>query len=75
MFKLSRIYSDWSHVTCLEWDLPGKLLLLSDSNGELKVFESSTYIVNQWTLIYTASFKGEQILSAAFFHNGKKVSY
>ncbi|XP_044738530.1 mediator of RNA polymerase II transcription subunit 16 [Chrysoperla carnea] len=69
-----KIHSNWAHVTSLEWDLPGKLLLVCDVSGEFKVFQSCNYIVNQWNCIYTASFKGEHILAAAFFHNGKKVS-
>lgn len=62
-------------VTVLEWDLSGEYLLVTDISGVVQVWGMKDHILNDWTCLGTASFPGEHILSAVFFHNGKKVNY
>uniref|UniRef100_A0A6M2DDA2 Mediator of RNA polymerase II transcription subunit 16 n=1 Tax=Xenopsylla cheopis TaxID=163159 RepID=A0A6M2DDA2_XENCH len=68
-----KIFSSKYHITVLEWDIPGNLLLVADSAGNVNIFCSKTNLLNEWTLQYTTQFVGEHIIKAAFFHNGRKV--
>lgn len=69
-----RVLSSVSVVTALEWDLSGHKLLVADASGNVALWTFKEYVLNDWTCIGSASFPGEHIISAAFFHNGKKVS-
>ncbi|XP_013136065.1 PREDICTED: mediator of RNA polymerase II transcription subunit 16 [Papilio polytes] len=60
-------------VTALEWDAEGKLLLVGTVVGDVSVFAQYDYLLNHWTPLYSASFPGENIIKAVFFHNGRKV--
>ncbi|XP_046399447.1 mediator of RNA polymerase II transcription subunit 16 [Ischnura elegans] len=69
-----RILSNDVGVTVLAWDQPGQKLLIADSGGTVQIWMFREHILNEWVCIGQASFTGEHILGAAFFHNGKKVS-
>jgi len=69
-----RVVSNKVGVTALEWDLPGDKLLVADTAGNVQLWTFKDHILNDWLCLGTASFPGEHILGAAFFHNGKKVS-
>jgi hypothetical protein len=69
-----RVVSNKVGVTALEWDLPGDKLLVADTAGNVQLWSFKDHILNDWLCLGTASFPGEHILGAAFFHNGKKVS-
>lgn len=69
-----KVLSSVSVITSIEWDLSGHKLLVADSYGNVALWTFKDYILNDWTCIGTASFPGELIISAAFFHNGKKIS-
>lgn len=64
-----------SSITVLEWDLGGEYLVLADINGVVQIWGMKDHILNDWTCLGSATFHGEKILSAAFFHNGKKVIF
>jgi hypothetical protein len=69
-----RVVSNKVGVTALEWDLPGDKLLVADTAGNVQLWSFKDHILNDWLRLGTASFPGEHILGAAFFHNGKKVT-
>ncbi|XP_075988433.1 mediator complex subunit 16 [Anticarsia gemmatalis] len=60
-------------VSTLEWDMEGKQLLVATTVGDVSVFTQKEYLLNEWTCLYTASFPGEHVISAIFFHNGRRV--
>ncbi|XP_028167404.1 mediator of RNA polymerase II transcription subunit 16, partial [Ostrinia furnacalis] len=60
-------------ISALEWDNEGKHLLVGTTSGEVSVFGQKDYLLNEWTCLYSASFPGEHIVKAAFFHNGRRV--
>ncbi|CAH1642861.1 unnamed protein product [Spodoptera littoralis] len=60
-------------ISVLEWDIEGKQLLVANTVGEVSVFTQKDYLLNEWTCIYTASFPGEHIIGASFFHNGRRT--
>lgn len=62
-------------VTVLEWDLAGDNLLVADASGCVQIWGMKEHILNDWSCLGSALFPGEQILSAVFFHNGKKVCF
>lgn len=69
-----RVLSNKSNITALEWDLPGDKLVVADESGSIQLWTFKDHILNDWTSIGSACFPGEHILSAAWFHNGKKAS-
>ncbi|XP_071450727.1 mediator of RNA polymerase II transcription subunit 16 [Hetaerina americana] len=69
-----RVLSNEVGVTVLAWDQPGLKLLIADSGGTVQIWTLREHVLNEWTCIGQATFTGEHILGAAFFHNGKKVS-
>ncbi|KDR19237.1 Mediator of RNA polymerase II transcription subunit 16 [Zootermopsis nevadensis] len=69
-----KVVSNKTGVTALEWDLPGDKLLVADTAGNVQLWSFKDHILNDWVCLGTASFPGEHILGAAFFHNGKKIS-
>lgn len=69
-----RILSNEVGVTVVAWDQPGQKLLIADSGGTVQIWMFRDHILNEWSCIGQATFSGEHILGAAFFHNGKKIS-
>ncbi|XP_063237513.1 mediator of RNA polymerase II transcription subunit 16 isoform X2 [Bacillus rossius redtenbacheri] len=69
-----KVVSSRAEVTALEWDLHGDKLLVADLAGSVQLWTLGDHALNDWTCLGTATFAGEHILGAAFFHNGKKVS-
>lgn len=69
-----KVVSSPAVVTALEWDLPGSKLLIADSSGNVSLWTLKEHVLNDWVCLGTATFTGEHILGAAFFHNGKKIS-
>ncbi|XP_063370773.1 mediator of RNA polymerase II transcription subunit 16 [Cydia amplana] len=61
-------------VSALEWDSEGKQLLVATTEGEVSVFGMKEFLLNDWGCLYSASFPGEHVIKAAFFHNGRRVS-
>jgi mediator of RNA polymerase II transcription subunit 16 len=47
---------------------------VADTAGNVQLWSFKDHILNDWLCLGTASFPGEHILGAAFFHNGKKVT-
>lgn len=70
-----RITSNKALVTAIDWDIPGTKLLIADAAGNVQIWTNKDHLLNDWTCLGTASFHGENIVAAAFFHNGKKVMY
>ncbi|XP_067002981.2 mediator of RNA polymerase II transcription subunit 16 isoform X2 [Anabrus simplex] len=69
-----KVVSSRACITALEWDLPGEKLLVADTAGSVQIWSFKDHVLNDWICLGTASFPGEHILGAAFFHNGKKIS-
>ncbi|XP_063631795.1 mediator of RNA polymerase II transcription subunit 16 [Cydia splendana] len=61
-------------VSALEWDSEGKQLLVATTEGEVSVYGMKEFLLNDWGCLYSASFPGEHVIKAAFFHNGRRVS-
>lgn len=62
-------------ITVLEWDLGGENLVIADTSGMVQIWGMKDHLLNDWKCLGSATFQGEQILSAVFFHNGKKVKF
>ncbi|CAH0717025.1 unnamed protein product, partial [Brenthis ino] len=60
-------------VSALEWDGEGKQLLVATTVGDVSIFGQKDFLLNEWTCLYTANFPGEHIITASFFHNGRRV--
>ncbi|KAK6618699.1 hypothetical protein RUM43_013090 [Polyplax serrata] len=69
-----KITSNLCSITVLEWDLVGENLVVADTNGVVQIWGMKDHILNDWVCLGNATFHGEKILSAAFFHNGRKTS-
>lgn len=61
-------------ITAIEWDLSGEKLVIADRSGNVQLWMFKDHILNDWIQIGTINFPGEDILGAAWFHNGKKTS-
>ncbi|XP_008557863.1 mediator of RNA polymerase II transcription subunit 16 [Microplitis demolitor] len=61
-------------ITAIEWDLSGDKLVIADRGGNVQLWMFRDYILNDLVLIGSASFPGEHILGAVWFHNGKKTA-
>lgn len=72
-WQIHKILCSSSPVTVLQWDFTGKLLLIGDENGCVRIYTTQDHILNDWTLLLQVPLEGEHILSAAFFHPGKKI--
>ncbi|XP_046480367.1 mediator of RNA polymerase II transcription subunit 16 isoform X1 [Neodiprion pinetum] len=68
-----KVLSNKTNITALEWDLPGDKLVIADESGSIQLWTFKDHILNDWMLIGSACFPGEHVLSAAWFHNGKKI--
>ncbi|XP_047102177.1 mediator of RNA polymerase II transcription subunit 16 isoform X1 [Schistocerca piceifrons] len=69
-----KVISNKAIVTALEWDVPGDKLLIADVDGNVQLWTFKDHLLNEWVCLGTVSFPGEHILSALFFHNGKKTN-
>ncbi|XP_012289223.1 mediator of RNA polymerase II transcription subunit 16 isoform X2 [Orussus abietinus] len=72
-WHVHRVLSNKYIITALEWDLPGDKLVVADAAGTVLLWMFKDHVLNDWVLIGSASFPGEHILGAAWFHNGKKT--
>ncbi|KAF7283251.1 mediator complex subunit 16 [Rhynchophorus ferrugineus] len=72
-WQIHKILCNPSPVTVLQWDFTGQLLLIGDENGCVRIYATKDHILNDWNLLLQVPLQGEHILSAAFFHPGKKV--
>lgn len=60
-------------VTSLEWDSSGEKLLVATDGGSVTIWSSRDHVLNSWNYLGGTTFSGEAIISAAFFHPGRKV--
>ncbi|CAH0551682.1 unnamed protein product [Brassicogethes aeneus] len=72
-WQVHKILSNSSPVTVLQWDFTGELLLIGDEAGNVRIYKTKDHILNEWTLVLHTTLQGEHILSAAFFHSGKRI--
>lgn len=72
-WQVHKILCNSSPVTVLQWDSTGEFLLTADESGCVRVYQTKEHILNEWTLILQTVLQGEHVLSAAFFHSGKRV--
>ncbi|XP_050308117.1 mediator of RNA polymerase II transcription subunit 16 [Anthonomus grandis grandis] len=72
-WQIHRVLCNSSPVTVLQWDFTGKLLLIGDENGFVRIYTTQDHLLNEWHLHLEVPLEGEHILSAAFFHPGKKI--
>lgn len=70
----SRVLSDTSPITVLQWNFTGELLLVANQSGCIKIYKNRDHLLNDWSLVLKTELQGEHILAAAFFHCGKKVT-
>ncbi|XP_044744307.1 mediator of RNA polymerase II transcription subunit 16 [Coccinella septempunctata] len=68
-----KILSNSSTITVLQWDSTGELLLVADQNGYARIYREKDHLLNEWTVVAQTNLEGENIISAAFFHTGKKI--
>ncbi|KAI5643723.1 mediator of RNA polymerase II transcription subunit 16 [Phthorimaea operculella] len=68
-----KVVSTAHSVSALEWDGEGKHLLVATTEGDVSVFGQKDFLLNEWICIYSASFPGEHIVKATFFHNGRRL--
>lgn len=61
-------------ITAIEWDVLGRWLLVCDLNGNCTVWQQRDNLLSDWQQSYAASFGGEPIVRAAFFHNGRRIA-
>ncbi|XP_014283268.1 mediator of RNA polymerase II transcription subunit 16 [Halyomorpha halys] len=61
-------------VTSLEWDSSGEKLLVATDGGSVSIWSSRDHVLNSWIYLGGTTFSGEAIISAAFFHPGRKIS-
>lgn len=61
-------------VTSLEWDSCGEKLLIATDCGSVSIWASREHVLNSWVCLGVTTFCGEAVISAAFFHTGRKIS-
>ncbi|KAJ8679407.1 hypothetical protein QAD02_015194 [Eretmocerus hayati] len=61
-------------ITALKWDFSGEKLVIADSTGLVQLWTFKDHILNDWSLIGSHYFPGENILSVAWFHNGRRTT-
>lgn len=72
-WNVHKVTSNKALITAIDWDIPGSKLLTADASGNVQIWTNKEYLLNDWTCLGTATFHGENIIAAAFFHNGKKI--
>ncbi|KAK9886221.1 hypothetical protein WA026_015740 [Henosepilachna vigintioctopunctata] len=70
---IHKILSNPFHISLLQWDFTGELLLVGDERGNIKVYRTKDNVLNDWVIVVQTVLQGENILAAAFFHSGKKI--
>ena len=73
-WNVHKITSNKALVTSIYWDIPGIKLLIADASGNVQIWSNKDHLLNDWTCQGVATFPGENIVAAVFFHNGKKIS-
>lgn len=68
-----KVLTHTEEITYLEWDVTASKLFITDAAGQIQIWSMKNYLLNDWTVIASASFPGEYILTGAWFHNGKKI--
>ncbi|XP_029849186.1 mediator of RNA polymerase II transcription subunit 16 [Ixodes scapularis] len=68
-----KVMTHSEEITCIEWDVGASKLLITDAVGQIQLWSMKNYLLNDWTMIASASFPGEYVLVGAWFHNGKKI--
>lgn len=63
-----------STITVLKWDLTGRYILIGDLSGNVQVFSQRDNLFSDWVQYYQVRIGSEQIINAAFFHNGRKIA-
>lgn len=53
--------------------MSSKYLLVGDTVGSVTLWSQKDFMISEWTAVHTVKFPGENILKAAFFHNGRKI--
>lgn len=69
-----KVVSNKYPVSILEWDVLGRFLLVGDRNGNVQIFTQKDNLLSEWKTVYSVRFPGENIIGAAFFHNGRKIN-
>ena len=65
------LIADSEHeFTIVEWDPSGTKLLLCDVRGNVTIYNSKDYLVNDWKPYVKQSFSAEQFTSACWYHSG-----
>lgn len=72
-WEAHKVLSHNEIITCVEWDVSGNKLLIADTVGNILIWAMKDFLLNDWTQISSTSFRGEHILSCAWFHNGRKI--
>ncbi|XP_034251732.1 mediator of RNA polymerase II transcription subunit 16 [Thrips palmi] len=72
-WNVHKITSNKALITAIDWDIPGSKLLIADASGNVQIWANKDHLLNEWTCLGTTTFHGENIVAAAFFHNGKKI--
>ncbi|XP_071040788.1 mediator of RNA polymerase II transcription subunit 16 isoform X2 [Parasteatoda tepidariorum] len=68
-----KVLSHNEDITCVEWDISATKLLIADAVGCIQVWVMNDFLLNDWVQITSTTYE-EYILSAAWFHNGKKIA-
>lgn len=69
-----RVTSNKYPISVLQWDVLGRYLLVGDRNGHVQIFVQKDNLLSEWKSVYSVKFPGENIIAAAFFHNGRKLN-
>ncbi|KAJ1530563.1 hypothetical protein ONE63_005449 [Megalurothrips usitatus] len=72
-WNVHKITSNKALITSIDWDIPGTKLLIADASGNVQIWANKDHLLNDWNCLGTATFQGENIVAAVFFHNGKKI--
>lgn len=73
LVSYSRVTTNKYPINVLKWDLLGRYLLIGDVSGNIQIFGQKDNLFSTWIQYYQVRLPGEQIIEAAFFHNGRKV--
>uniref|UniRef100_A0A1B0CL25 Mediator of RNA polymerase II transcription subunit 16 n=1 Tax=Lutzomyia longipalpis TaxID=7200 RepID=A0A1B0CL25_LUTLO len=74
-WNVYKVTSNKYPISILAWDVLGKYLLIGDTFGSICIWMQKDNFLSEWCHVYTATFPGECIIKAVFFHNGRKISF
>ena len=57
-----KILTNKNIISAIKWDLPGEKLAIADLTGMVQLWTSKDHMLNDWILIGSNNFHGEQIL-------------